>query len=53
MSRIVVRPRASVDLAEIWAHIAKDSVKHADKFAVLIDDLFQRLARRPQMAETD
>ena len=33
MPRIVVRPRASADLAEIWAFIAEDSIKHADKFA--------------------
>jgi toxin ParE1/3/4 len=49
MASVVIRPRASEDLAEIWAHIAKDSVRHADKFAVLIDDHFEGLARRPQM----
>ena len=49
MPRIVARPRASVDLAEIWAFIAEDSIKHADKFAALIDDHFRGLARRPQM----
>jgi toxin ParE1/3/4 len=52
MPRIVVRPRASVDLAEIWAFIAEDSIKHADKFAALIDNHFQGLARRPQMGRS-
>jgi toxin ParE1/3/4 len=52
MASVVVRPRASADLAEIWAHIAKDSVKHADKFAVLIDDHFRALARRPRMGRS-
>ncbi len=52
MSRVVVRPRALADLAEIWAFIAEDSVKHADKFAVLIDDHFRALARRPHMGRS-
>jgi toxin ParE1/3/4 len=52
MASVVVRPRASQDLAEIWAHIAKDSVKHADKFAVLLDDHFRALARRPHMGRS-
>jgi toxin ParE1/3/4 len=47
MPSVVVRPRASADLAEIWAYIAEDSVKHADKFAAVIDDHFRALARRP------
>jgi toxin ParE1/3/4 len=49
MSSVAVRPRALADLAEIWAFIAEDSVKHADKFARLIDDHFQALARQPDM----
>jgi toxin ParE1/3/4 len=52
MPRIVVRPRASVDLAEIWAFIAEDSIKHADKFAALIDDHFRALARRPHIGRS-
>jgi toxin ParE1/3/4 len=52
MPRIVVRPRASVDLAEIWAFIAEDSIKHADKFAALIDDDFRALARRPHIGRS-
>jgi len=52
MASIVVRPRALVDLAEIWAHIAKDSVKHGDKFALLIDDDFRVLAGRAHMGRS-
>src|SRR5258706_3757792 len=52
MASVVVRPRASEDLAEVWAYIAQDSVKHADRFAVLIDDHFRALARRPLMGRS-
>jgi len=52
MASVVVRPRASEDLAEIWAFIAEDSIKHADKFAALIDDHFRALARRPLMGRS-
>ncbi|HEV3306472.1 MAG TPA: type II toxin-antitoxin system RelE/ParE family toxin [Candidatus Sulfotelmatobacter sp.] len=52
MPRVVVRPRASVDLAEIWAFIAEDSIKQADKFAAIIDEHFQGLARRPHMGRS-
>ena len=47
MTTVVVRPRALVDLAEIWAYIAEDSADHADTFTDLIDSKFQALARRP------
>jgi toxin ParE1/3/4 len=49
MPSVVLRPRAFVDLAGIWAFIAEDSVKHADRFAALIDSQFRALARQPQM----
>jgi toxin ParE1/3/4 len=49
MSAVVIRPRALVDLAEIWAYIAADSAAHADAFASLIDRKFHALARRPGM----
>ena len=52
MASVVVRPRASEDLAEIWAFIAEDSIRHADRFAVLIDDHFRALVRRPQMGRS-
>src|SRR5258707_6695942 len=49
MPTVVVRPRALVDLAEIWAYIAEDSVNHADSFAALVDQKFRTLARRSRM----
>jgi toxin ParE1/3/4 len=47
MPTVVVRPRALIDLAEIWSYIAEDSADHADTFTDLIDNKFQALARRP------
>src|SRR5579863_9840203 len=47
MPTVVVRPRALVDLAEIWSYIAEDSADHADTFTDLIDSKLQALARRP------
>jgi hypothetical protein len=53
MPHVVVRPRALADLGEIWAFIAEDSVRKADKFAAIIDDHFRALARRPAWDEAD
>lgn len=52
MPSVVVRPRALVDLADIWAYIAEDNVNHADKFAALIDSQFRALARQPHMGRS-
>jgi toxin ParE1/3/4 len=52
MPSVVVRPRALVDLADIWAYIAEDSVNHANKFAALIDSQFRALARQPHMGRS-
>jgi|SRR5579864_8936692 toxin ParE1/3/4 len=49
MPVVVKRPRALVDLAEIWEYIADDSFTHADAFATLIDSKFRTLARRPNL----
>jgi len=49
MPTVVIRPRAAVDLAEIWAYIADDSPHYADVFVDLLDSKFQALARRPGM----
>ncbi len=49
MPSVVVRPRALIDLADIWAFIARHSVDHADRFAMLIDSQFRVLARQPRM----
>jgi toxin ParE1/3/4 len=44
---ILQRPRAALDLVEIWAYIAEDSVTNADRFAARIDRTFGLLAGRP------
>jgi toxin ParE1/3/4 len=52
MPSVVLRPRAFVDLADIWAFIAEDSLTHADRFAALIDSQFRALARQPHMGRS-
>ena len=52
MPTVVARPRALVDLAEIWAYIADDSADQADAFAAVIDSKFQALARRPSLGRS-
>jgi toxin ParE1/3/4 len=47
MAVVSLRPQALVDLLEIWAYIADDSIEQADKFAEFIESKFQSLARRP------
>ena len=47
MAVILKRPRALLDLVEIWSYIAEDSVTNADVFASRIDKTFRLLARRP------
>jgi plasmid stabilization system protein ParE len=37
MPSVVIRPKALEDLAEIWAYIAEDSLRHADALAAAID----------------
>jgi toxin ParE1/3/4 len=49
MPSVVIRPKAAADLAEIWAYIADDSVRHADAFAARIHREFRTLARQPMM----
>ena len=47
MPSLAIRPKALVDLAEIWAFIAQDSPKHADAFSTRVDRLFRTLAKQP------
>jgi len=49
MPSLAIRPKALVDLAEIWAFIAQDSPKHADVLATRVDRLFRTLAKQPLM----
>jgi toxin ParE1/3/4 len=44
---ILKRPRALLDLAEIWSYITEDSARNADAFASRIDKTFKLLAGRP------
>jgi toxin ParE1/3/4 len=52
MPSVVVRPRALLDLVDIWAYIAEDSVRHADRFAALIHNQLRALARQPSMGRS-
>jgi len=47
MPPVVIRPKALDDLAEIWAYIAEDSLRHADAFAAAIDGEIRDLAGHP------
>lgn len=52
MAVILKRPRALLDLAEIWSYIAEHSVGNADTFASRIDKTFKLLARHPGIGRT-
>jgi toxin ParE1/3/4 len=45
--RILVTPRASSDLTEIWGYIAEDSVANADLFIDKLHKTIQVLANQP------
>jgi toxin ParE1/3/4 len=47
MPVISKRPRAKIDLIEIWDYIADDSEARADAFIDRIDQKFRTLAQRP------
>jgi len=47
MPVIIKRPRAKIDLIEIWDYIADDSEVRADAFIDRIDQKFRTLAQRP------
>lgn len=47
MTRILKRPRAKADLAEIWGYIAEDSEDRADAFIDVIDKKLSMLAENP------
>lgn len=49
MSRTLLRSKAKVDIAEIWAHIAEDSEVHADAYLDRLDAQIQMLALRPAL----
>lgn len=47
MKVILKRPRALLDLAEMWSYIAEDSVANADVFASRIDKVLRLLVKTP------
>lgn len=47
MTRIVRRPRAEKDLVEIWAYIAQDDVRAADRLVDQIQAKLVLVANRP------
>lgn len=49
MPRILKRPRAEIDLAEIWEFIAGDNPAQADSFLDRLDQSFHGLAGNPRM----
>ncbi len=47
MAKIVKRPRAELDLLDIWGYIADDSLDRADEFLDRLEGKLQALARNP------
>jgi len=47
MTTIVKRPRAELDLLDIWDYIADESFDRADDFLDRVDRKLQTLARNP------
>jgi toxin ParE1/3/4 len=52
MPTVVVRPRARIDLAEIWDYIAEDSEAQADAFVDRMTVKFRLLAQQPELGRT-
>ena len=51
MTVLVKRPRAELDLLEIWDYIADDNLNRADEFLDRIEGTLQTLARNPGMGK--
>lgn len=49
MSTVVRRPLAVADVADVWAHIADDSIEQADAWLDRLDAKLQLLATQPMM----
>lgn len=49
LARVLKRPLARCDLAEIWAFIADDNELAADRFAAVLEHKLTLLASQPQM----
>lgn len=49
MSQILIRPKAQLDIIEIWEYIAEDSVAAADRWVDELNDRFALWATQPRM----
>lgn len=47
MPTVTLRPRARIDIAEIWEYIAEDSEVQADAFIDRFDGQFRLMAQQP------
>ncbi len=52
MKRFKLAPEAARDIREIWAYIAKDSIKAARRVRMEIVDACQRIARNPRVGHS-
>ena len=52
MPRILRRPLAGADIAEIWDFIAEDSIDQADAWIDRLDDKLRLLATQPLMGRS-
>jgi len=49
MARVTRRPQAEIDVLEIWAYIAEDSVAEADRWVDRLDQSLALWATQPKM----
>src|SRR5258708_20740373 len=49
MPRLLISPRAILDLIEIWNYIADDSEEHADIFIDKLNEAMEKLRHNPSM----
>jgi toxin ParE1/3/4 len=52
MARLVRRPLAGADIAEIWDYIAADSIASADAWVDRLDEKLKLLATQPLMGRS-
>jgi plasmid stabilization system protein ParE len=52
MKRFKLAPEAARDIREIWAYIAKDSIKAARRVRLEIVDACRRIARNPRVGHS-
>jgi toxin ParE1/3/4 len=49
MSRVTRRPLATLDILDMWDHIAEDSTAAADRWIDKLDEKFKLIAPQPLM----